>query len=441
MKPNYIPLLCIGALSSTTILTSCVQNIRVNPRVNLTDNDLPTLSAHHNPMNMSGSVTISSLADRVRKNNPQLRAASLKLAEAQGKIIQSGRLDNPTLGLGARKSAPGYDGDIEVSFSQRFPFTNRLSLEKRVSRDALKIAREEIEMAEQALITSAQIIAVEIIQLRKQQSHIGEQIASLETIASFIEEAAEKGELSPLDASQTRLEIQFLKNKQKQLTGEQTVLTVKLKQYIGLPTSKSLTVSGSLPSVKLPTIALSLWNRPDYRAKTFEAQYAKSNILLEKAKRYDDFELSFSGSAGAAEDAPNGTEAEAQVGMGISIPLPLYNKNEGNIKTASAKAQRNLLEKSALASEIKVQVATYRQEMLTWLNQNSEIRTNLLPIAKKNSEDLETAYKAGQGDFTSLLRSKSQTLDLQFKLLENNLKFQQARVKFYSALGAPNSAF
>jgi len=390
---------------------------------------------------MSGSVNISSLADRVKKNNPQLRAASLKLAEAQGKIIQSGRLDNPMLGIGVKKSAPGYDGEIEVSFSQRFPFTNRLSLEKRVSRDALKIAREEIKMAEQSLITSAQIIAVEILQLRKQQSHINKQINSLETIASFIEDAADRGELSPLDASQTRLEMQTLKIKQKQLTSEQAVLTMRLKQYIGLPASKSLSVNGSLPSVSLPSRALSLWNRPDYRAKSLEAQYSKSNILLEKSKRYDDFELSFSGAAGASEDAPDGTEPEAQVGMGLSIPLPLYNKNEGNIKSATAKAERNLLEKSALASEIKVQVATYRQEMRTWLSQNSEIRTNLLPMANKNSEDLEAAYRAGQGDFTSLLRSKSQALDLQFKLLENDLKFQQARVKFYSALGAPNSAF
>lgn len=437
MKFYFTYLLCIGAVISS----SCVHDIRIKPRKSITDADLPELSGYSGPMDMSGSVAISSLAERVRKNNPQLRAASLKLAEAEGKITQSGRLDNPTLGIGVRKSAPGNDGGIEVSFSQRFPFTNRLSLEKRVSTDALKIANEEVAMAEQALITSAQLIATEILGLRKQESHISKQIGSLATIASFIEQAAAKGELSPLDASQTRLEIQTLKIKQKQLASEQAVLTVRLKEYIGLPASKSLSLGGRLPSVSLPSKVLTLWDRPDYRAKTMEAQYSRSDILLEKAKRYDDFELTFTGVAGAEDDEPDGTEAEAEVGMGISIPLPLYNKNEGKIQAASAKAQRNLLERSALASEIKVQVATYQQEMRTWLSQNSEIRSNLLPMANKNSKDLEDAYRSGQGDFTSLLRSKSQALDLQFKLLENDLKFQQARVKYYSALGVPNSAF
>lgn len=439
MKSISIKYFLTGALGLS--ISSCVQNVRINPKVNVSDSDLPNLSHYSSPTNMSGVVSIQSLAERVRKNNPQLRAASLKLAEAQGRVIQSGRLSNPTLGIGVNKTIPGTDGGIEVSFSQRFPFTNRLSLEKRVSKDALKIAREEIKVAEQALISSAQMIAVEAIQLRKQQRFINKQISSLEKLASFIEGAAERGELSPLDASQTRLEMQTLKIKQKQLASEQAVLTTQLKQYIGLPANRSLTVTGNLPSTRIPSHALSLWNRPDYRAKSLQAQYAKSNILLEKSKRYDDYELSISGAAGAEEDAPEGTEAEAEVGLGISIPLPLYNKNEGNIKTATATAKRNLLEKSALAKEIQVQVATARKEMQTWLTQNNSIRNELLPMANKNSDDLEAAYRAGQGGFTSLLRSKNQALDLQYKLLENDLKFQQARVKFFSALGAPNSAF
>jgi outer membrane protein, heavy metal efflux system len=403
--------------------------------------DLPNFSSTLQPTDFSSTLSTQSLAKRVSNNNPQLRAAKLKINEAAGRLSQSGRNANPTLGIGVNKSIPGTEGELGVSFSQRFPITNKLSLEKRVSADQLLIAKEEIKIAEQQLITAAQLIAVEILQLDSQQSNIDKQITSLQTIATFIDKAATAGELSPLDAAQTKLEIQTLTIQKTQLASQRNLLTTQLKQYIGLPSDKPLTLTGSLPSLSIPSQSLSLTDRADYRAKALEFQYAKSNILLEKSKRYDDVELSVSSALGRTEDEPVGAETEGAIGMGLSIPLPFYDKNEGNIEAATASAQRATLERSALGAEITLQVAMHKQEMQAWLDQNAAVRNQLIPLAQKTSADLEAAYKNGQGDFTSFLKSKNQELALQNSLLENNLKFYQARVKFYAALGQSNSAF
>lgn len=403
--------------------------------------DLPNFFSTLEPTDNSSALSIQSLAKRVSQNNPQLRAAKLKINEAAGRLSQSGRNANPTLGIGVSKSVPGSEGELEVSFSQRFPITNKLSLEKRVSADQLRIAKEEINIAEQHLITAAQLIAVEILQLDSQQSHIDKQISSLQTITTFIDEASAAGELSPLDAAQTKLEIQTLSIQKNLLASQSSLLTTQLKQYIGLPASSPLNLSGSLPAISIPSQSLSLTDRADYRAKTIEFEHAKSNILLEKSKRYDDVEVSVSSALGRAEDEPLGAETEGGIGMGISIPLPFYDKNEGNIEAANATAQRTILERTALASEIQLQVDLHKQEMQAWLDQNTSVKNNLIPLAQKTSADLEAAYKNGQGDFTSFLKSKNQELALQNSLMENNLKFHQARVKFYSALGKSNSAF
>lgn len=422
------------------MLSSCASLEK--KRIVLTDEaDLPKFSTKLRATDYSSSLNIRSLARRISNNNPQLRAAKLKIAESAGRLNQSGRRANPTLGIGASKIIPGSQGELEVSFSQRFPITNKLSLEKRVSADQLLIAKEEIKMAEQQLITAAQIIAVEILQLRSRSANIEKQISSLTTITTFIDEAAAKGELSPLDAAQTKLEIQTLSIKKKQLAGERSLLTTKLKQYIGLPASKPLNLSGSLPSLSIPSRTLSLSDRADFRAKSLEFQHSKSNILLEKSKRYDDVEVSVLGALGREEDAPEGLETEGRIGIGLSIPLPFYDKNEGNIEAATAKAQRSVLERGALASEIRLQVAIHKQEMQAWLTQNASVRNELLPLAEKTSTDLETAYKNGQGDFTSFLKSKTQELALRASLIDNNLKFHQARVKYFAALGKSNSAF
>lgn len=425
---------------SAGLLSSCASLEK--KRIVLTDEaDLPKFSTKLQATDYSSSLSIRSLANRVSNNNPQLRAAKLKIAEATGKLSQAGRRSNPKLGIGVNKSVPGSEGELEVSFSQRFPITNKLSLEKRVSADQLLIAQEEIKAAEQQLITAAQLIAVEILQLSSQKAHINKQISSLQTVTTFIDEAAAAGELSPLDSAQTKLEIQTLSIKKKQLEGERSLLTTRLKQYIGMPASKPLNLSGSLPSLSVPTRSLSLSDRADFRAKALEFQHSKSNILLEKSKRYDDVEVSVLGALGREEDAPEGLESEGRIGVGLSIPLPFYDKNEGNIAAAKAKAQRSVLERGALASEIRLQVATHKQEMQAWLAQNTSVKNELLPLAEKTSADLEAAYKNGQGDFTSFLKSKTQELALRTSLIDNNLKFHQARVKYFAALGKSKSAF
>ncbi len=437
MKFNK-PLITIAC--TAVIFSSCTS--LEEKRIIISDQThLPNFQTNLQPTDYSTGLIIQSLAKRVSQNNPQLYAAKLKINEAAGRLSQSGRRANPILGIGIDKSAPGAEGALGVSFSQRFPITNKLSLETRVSADQLRIAKEEINIAEQALITAAQLIAVEILLLDSQNAHLDKQISSLQRITDFIDKAAAAAELSPLDAAQTKLEIETLSIEKKQLESQRNLLTTQLKQYIGLPAAKPLKLSGNLPAPSIPSQTLTLTNRADYRAKTLEIEYSKSNLLLEKSKRYDDVEVSVSSALGRAEDEPEGANTEGTLGMGISIPLPYYDKNEGNIEAATATTQRSILERNALASEILLQVALHQQEMQAWLSQNSSVENQLIPLAQKTSTDLEVAYKNGQGDFTSFLKSKNQELALQNSLIENNLKFHQARIKYFAALGKSNSAF
>lgn len=439
-RPHISSALSIStALTAITVFTSCAT--LESKRIIIDEqNSIPDFATSPSSTDYSDTLNLSSIAERVVKNNPQLLAARLKIAEANGRLHQSGRLENPTLGISTSKIIPGYEAELEVSFAQRFPITNKLSLQKRVSADQLLIAREEIKIAEQGLISAAQLLAVEALHLDNQQAQIDNQIASLQKVTAFIQKAAALGELSSLDAAQTELKIQTLRIQKEQHTNSRILLTNKIKKYIGLPASEPLTVTGSLPPLSIPSRSLLLSNRADFRAKALEFQHSKSSILLEQSKRYDDVEVSVLGALGREEDAPDGLETEGTIGVGLSIPLPFYNKNEGNISAATAKAQRNLLERSALASEIRLQVATHKQEMQSWSSQNEAIKTKLLPTAKKTSVDLETAYKLGQGDFISFLKSKNQELEIQNSLIENNLKFYQARIKYFAALGESTSA-
>ncbi len=97
-------------------------------------------------LGLAGDVTLplSAIAGRVRTQHPQLKAARLMVAEAQGRALGSGRLPNPTAGFDFRSESRLSPVAGEFSFEQAFPLTRRLSLEKRLTAQLVTAAGFEV---------------------------------------------------------------------------------------------------------------------------------------------------------------------------------------------------------------------------------------------------------------------------------------------------------
>jgi len=120
------------------------------------------------PLNAEPGVVISlaSVGDRIRAQNPDLSAARLRIREAQGRMKQSGRLANPELGVEFGHDARFRERALEIGFSQRFPVTNRLKLEKEVSATEVKVAAAEVREVERQLIAEARSGIVKVLAVR-----------------------------------------------------------------------------------------------------------------------------------------------------------------------------------------------------------------------------------------------------------------------------------
>ncbi|MFD2158705.1 TolC family protein [Rubritalea tangerina] len=430
----------IGLTTLGVIMTSACNSTSSLNIVTATAEEPNLALGNSKHINQSSQLKVSAIAKRVSNNNPQLRAARLRIQEAQGQVVQSGRLSNPEIELDLRKNVRSSEGGLEVTFAQRFPITNRLRVEKKISNQQLSIAKEEIKVAQKALTAQAQELAIEILHNRQRATYLKKQSALLDEFADFIDSAAARGELSSLDANQAKVESATLKSHLARIQTRDAILLNKLKAYIGLHPDKPLVLSGRLPNATIPTTNLTLNNRPEYRAKLLEIEQAKQNIALQKAKRFEDVEGRLFTSVDREEDAPEGIETEGTIGAGVSIPLQFYNKNEGNIQSARAQAARVTSEKVALALEIQQQVATERAEMQSWIAQSKKLTQSLIPLADTNAQQLENAYRNGQTPFTSVLKARSQQLELQSQNLDNLEAFHKARVRYLAAIGREQSA-
>lgn len=379
-------------------------------------------------------VSLSSIPDRIKKQNPDLAAARLRIAEAVGRLNQSGLPSNPELGIDAAHSKDSRERSLNISIARKFPLTNRLALEKAVSRSSLRAAEAEVRDVERRLTADAKQLLIKVLAIRKQRALLKQQESLANQLADYIREAANKGEGSVLDAGQAKLEAAQFANQLRQLTAKSATLNGQLKPLLGMSVTQPLFVSGSLPEINPPSRSVDPDKRPDLQAAKLNAKAAAEATELERARSRDDIEVSISAGIEHSEDAPLGYDNETHLGIGIRIPLPLSNKNQGAIQAAEARQERKQKEASALAHNIRHQAATAHAEMTEWAKITREISGELLPMARKQAELAIKAYHEGQGDLQSALRAREQVLNLASTRLGALRDFHLAKVRYEAAL-------
>ena len=380
-------------------------------------------------------VTLDNVSHFVRKQNPDLEAARMLIKEASGRLAQSGRLSNPELQSSIEHNSRLREGRIEIGISQKFPITNRLQLEKDVSLSELEAAKAEVRETERKLIGRSRELVVNLQASRERRKLLSELIGVSTEFAEFLNKAAEKGEGSTLDAGQAKLETAILSVEIPQLQAREAALMGELKPLLGMRISDPMYVGGDLGDPTLPTKDLKPAMRPDLKAATLTSQAASQQVELEKARRYADVEggLFFAGER--AEDAPGGYEDEAIIGFQFKIALPLWDKNEGAIQEAKARKKRKDLEVDALRRNINLAAQSTRDEMTKWKRLIEEIDETLLPLAEQQSKFAEEAYRNGQGEIQSVLRTREKRLQLAASKLDALKEFHLARVRHKTALG------
>ena len=380
-------------------------------------------------------VTLGSIGDRIRAQNPDLAAARLRIQEAVGRMNQTGRLSNPDLETSFEHNSRFRERKLEVGLSQRFPVTGRLRLEKDVSLTELKASEAEVREVERQIIAKAREAVVKVLATRQRRELLLEQVGVSKEFADFLSGVAAKGEGSALDAGQAKLEATSLSMEIRQLDASEAALVGELKPLLGMRPGESLSVSGSLPTPSLPSVAVDPERRPDFQAAKLNAQAAAQGVALEQARRYDDVEGGLFAAAERTEDVPEGYENEAIIGLRFKIALPFWNKNEGAIQEAEARKERKEKEAIALGLGIRLEAEAARAQMAEWTRLIGEIDSTLLPLADEQSKLAEDAYRNGQGEIQSVLRSREKRLQLSAAKLDALREFHLARVRHETSLG------
>lgn len=380
-------------------------------------------------------ITLDSIATRVRADNPVLAAARLRIAEARGRLVQSGRLRNPEVEFDyARNTSMPREHTLGVALVQRFPVTARLRLEKEVSQTQLAAAEAEVRDAERKLIAQARTTAVKLLALRSQRELRSKQLTNSREQTAFLQKRAESGEASAVDTAQVELESRMLETEILQLSVEEVAMAGELRPLLGIAGTEPLNLDGELAAPAAPASA-GVSARPDVQAAQLTADAARTEVAKERANRFEDVGVGVVYQRERTEDAPDGLSTDQMLGVKVSIPLPLWNTNRGRIEEAEAAAERARLEADALRFNANAEADAAAAEMGALAKLLGELDAKLLPKAAELEERLRQSYAAGQTPLIETLRARDRRLQLQRQRLDALRDYHLARVRHEAATG------
>jgi outer membrane protein, heavy metal efflux system len=386
-------------------------------------------------------LTLEGAAAYAVAHNPSLAAARYRIEEARGRLDNAGRLTNPEAEFEFAQNPRAPERSFGVAWVQKFPVTNRLRLEKAVSRAELVAAEAEVREAERKIAGQARTVAVKLLALKKQRGLRDQQITNSKELSDFMTRRVQAGEAGVVDAAQVDLEAKQLSTQLLQLEVEQTTLLGELRPLLGLRASDQIHLTGELPDVgQLPSQSAALNARGDYLAAQANAEAARRGLDLARANKWEDIGVGLTAEHAREEDAPEGFERDTMLGFKVSLPLPIWNKNEGKIREAAAAAQRTEKEVEAIALQISAETGTARSEMAAWARIVAEIDEKLIPQAKQIEEQLRSNYTTGQAPLPEVIRARGRRFELEAQRLDALRDYHLARAKHATALGAPKSA-
>jgi len=381
------------------------------------------------------TFTIEGAVARALRANSDLAAARLSIEEARGRLWQSGRPANPELETELKPNVRGREGSFSIGLMQKFPLTNRLHLEQKVSRAALAAAEAEVRNAERLLKAEVRTVAVKLLALDALKALNDQQRKNSTELMEAAARTAKVGEGSPLEPAHFELEVQQLSLELLQADAERAALTGMLRPLLGMGPSQNVRISGELSEPAAPGKGASPERRPDYQAALAKEDAARTGVDLARAGKWEDAGLSLTYEREHMHDAGSGFERENFIGLKFTLPLPFWNKNEGKIYEASAAAARAQKETESLAQRIRAEAAAAHAEMAAAARIIEQTSGPLMKKAVELEERHLTANKLGQSPLTDVLRSRERRFALEAAHRNALRDYHLARVRLMAAQG------
>jgi len=368
------------------------------------------------------------------RQNPDLAAARHLVAEARGRSRDAGRPANPEVEAEVA-GGPDAEGRVSVGFTQKFPLTSRLRLERKLSALDVRAAELEIQVRERRVVSAARTAFYELAATQAAVRLLEKQTKLAVEFAEKIRKSASEGLASDLEAGEAELAVESLRVRSGDPAIEAAGAEGKLAGLLGLPATGRVEAVSSLALPDQLPEARSLKARPDLELAALALESGDVETALARASRLEDVSVGIFAEGERFRDEPEGIEPEALAGLRFSIPLPLWKTGAGRVAEAESARARRAAEADALRGAVLREIATTYRVMAARHQAALRSERRLVPAARAQAEAAVTAFQRGEGAADDVFRSRLRLTEIELETLTASKNYFLAHAAWLDAIG------
>lgn len=374
----------------------------------------------------TASAQSMSLTEALRKSleaNPDLAAARQEIGIAEGARKQAGLLPNPELSYEMEDTRRD-SSTTTVMLSQPLELGGKRGARVEVATFGQTIAQLELDRRVNGL--RADVIQAFFAALRAQTGlDLAKQSLELTNRGlRIVDGRVRAGKSSPVEATRAEVQLAEAKLLVRRAETEKTTAYQQLAQVMGSPVTTfdrldSPNLSPGLPP-QLDELLAKLGQTAEMRQASAQIDQSDASVGSEKAQRIPNLTVS----VGSQYDR---SVRERVNVVGLSVPLPLFDRNQGNILSASRRSDQARDQRNATELRLRTETQTALNQ---WSNAMQEVESydkTILPSAQKAVDTATRGFEMGKFGFIEVLDAQRTLIVARGQYLESLAAATNAR--------------
>ncbi|KRW62511.1 TolC family protein [Pseudomonas sp. TTU2014-080ASC] len=350
---------------------------------------------------MSASAQGLSLDEALRQaeaNSPTLSAANRQIGIAQGGRQQAGLIPNPELSW-SMEDTRSQSSITSVQIAQPIELGGKRGARIDLAEKGQSAANVELERSKNELRANViqafydSLLADMRVQLTQQSLQLAKRGAD------GARARVEAGKVSPVELTRAQVQLSEVDVELRRAQRDKANALARLQATLGQE-GTPLSLEGDPTRLPKPPAVNGLWSRLDdtavMRIARLSVDEQEASLALEKTQRIPDLTVS----VGSQYD--KGLRQRVNL-VGLSMPIPLFNRNQGNILSASYRADQARDLRNATELNLRSDVQQAMDQWLVAMDEIEMFNSTILPSAKSAVDSATRGFEMGKFAFLDVL--------------------------------------
>jgi outer membrane protein, heavy metal efflux system len=401
-------------------------------------------------LDLQGGATEAELVTRALASNPTLLAQRQQIAMARGEVTQARLRQNPSLTLGGLKEVNGDDNAINVSGSLPLELFGRRARRTEVAASKEEATRQSVADQERVLAGEVRMRFGQALAAIRDLQFVEQLLQVNRDFLRLMEDRAREGAAPPLDADETRVEMNRIETLRIDYQAKSEVALLALKETVGVDPDEVIRLNGQLELApqeydRKQLIQLAMDHRPDLAFQRANEALANAELRSDRATGKPDasifggYERPDSGFSQEAFDAAGNLRPIRQTfnyaTFGLNINLPLFNRNQGAIAADAAGIQAARSEIAAVNLSLRHEVV---QNLIRFNGAQTRVtiyRSGVRDQAAHNLDVVRQTYSYGRTTLLDVIAEQRRYIDIETAFTDILLDAYASRIGLEQAIG------